>query len=207
MPTYTSQPDDTTGYDAYIEDISPTSNFNNSSFIVGERASFTEKQRGLIKFDLSSIPAGAIIVSATLSLFITADRSNNARTYKAFRLLRNWGETTVTWNKYDGTNNWGTAGATNATDIDTTEMASCSYTSSESAGTEKQYLFTVSEFQKFITGAYTNYGWLIKADTETDDSYEHGSSSHATSGYRPKLVVEYNLPAGEPVSVTPYIMV
>src|SRR3990170_1048895 len=83
-------------------------NKDSSGYVqVGEWASGTEIDRGLFQFDLSSIPAGSTIDSATLRLYDRGtDLSSTTRIMRVYRCVRNWGETTVTWNKYDGTNLW-----------------------------------------------------------------------------------------------------
>ena len=199
MTTLTLQPDDTIGFDSFIVGIAPTSNFGTvTNLFIGEKnTEVGVVGRGLIKFDLSSIPADATINLATLDFTVIADWSSNARTMRAYRLKLNWTESGVTWNKYDGTNAWGTAGATGANDIDTTSMGSCAFTATESIGTVKQFIFDNAEFTKLINGTNTNYGWLFKMDTEADDAYDLASSGHATAAYRPKLVVVYN--EGQPV--------
>jgi hypothetical protein len=60
----------------------------------------------------SQVPAGAIINSATLSLYYYSKSGTvSGRTYWAYRITQTgWTETGSTWNKYDGTNNWAAAG-------------------------------------------------------------------------------------------------
>lgn len=192
--TYTSQPDETGGFDNWIQSNAATTNNGTDTEIrVGESSTVAAVWRGLIKFDLTSIPSGSTTSSNILSLWIFADDSSNARDFKAFRVLRNWSEGNSTWNNYDTGSAWTTAGAGsdgNDTDL-TTAWATVAYTATESVGTEKQYSLSTTEFDKFLNSTYTNYGWLIKADTENNDAYRHDSSSSATSSERPKLVVTY----------------
>ena len=51
---------------------------------------------GLIEFDLSGLPAGAVIASATLSLFHSLNSCAGCR-YDAFRVTSAWDESTVTF--------------------------------------------------------------------------------------------------------------
>ena len=198
MSTYSSQPDDTTGVDAYISSDNATTNFGTSTlFQIGEWNGGTSVNRGILKFDLSSIPSNAVISDATLSLWVDGDLSSNARTAEMFRVRRNWVESQVTWNVWSTSNNWTTAGAGDTTnDIDSTVCGSCSFTASESAGTQKDFTLVVAELTKLIDGTYNNYGWLFKMQTETNDEYQMRSSSHATSANRPKLVINYTVPVG-----------
>lgn len=198
--TYSSQPDETSGVDTYIDGNNPTTNSGTDTKIsIGELDSISAVHRTMIKFDLSSIPAGAYTSSNILSLWILQDNSSNARNCKAFRILRDWVEAQATWNIWSTANNWTTAGCgSDGNDADlTTIWATTAYTATESVGAEKQFSLLTSEFDKFLNGTYTNYGWLLKMDTETNDNYYHDSSSSVTSGERPKLAVTYQLGGGE----------
>jgi len=65
--TVTLQPDPVNGTDAFILDITPAANYgNNVSLLVGRDAGNASLTRSLLRFDLSSLPAGATIVNANL---------------------------------------------------------------------------------------------------------------------------------------------
>ena len=202
MTTYTSQPDETSGIDTYIDSANATTNFGTSATAQsGENNAGANNYRLLIKFDLSSIPTNAIVSSATLSLWTQLDRSTNTRSKDLYRMIQSWTEAGVTWNKYDGTNNWpGGAGAFGAADCDNAVVwATKSMTGTESVDTEFQWVFDATgraELTKMINGTYTNNGWMLKTQTETDDAWLFHSATSATSGFRPKLVIEYVLSGG-----------
>lgn len=192
--TLTIQPNATAGKDVSLRQDQPDTNFGTVNIIgVGESNASTVWKRALIAFDLSSIPSNATIVSATLSLTVVTDSSSNARTMSAYRVKRNWTETGATWNKYDGTNDWQTAGAGGANDIDVSAMGSGSVTASQAVGSVVTLTFTAAEVQKFIDGTYTNYGWLLMVDTESSDLYDYASSDHSTATLRPVLTVVYSV--------------
>jgi hypothetical protein len=52
-------------------------------------------------------------------------------------------------------------------------------------------------------GAWTNNGFLIKADTESADLTVFASSDYATESQRPKLTIVYDLPGEHTYGVTP----
>ena len=193
MTIFTSQPDESVGIDTFISDLNPTTNYGTSSRIeIGEADGVTSVLRGLIKFDLTSIPASAVVLSATLSLWTEADYSINTRTLRAYRVLRNWVESQATWNIFATSNNWGTAGCANtSSDREATDIGSVSVLHNESANIEKQISLTPSKVQEWISGAVNNYGLLLKMDTESNDAWRWHSASAATPDYRPKLVIEY----------------
>ena len=194
MATYTSQPDETSGIDTFLHGYSDLQNTNYATdalLQIGELNNTTASPcRTLIKFDLSSL-VGANIISATLSLFVSEDYADNARTFRAFRMKRAWVESQATWNIYSTGNNWSTAGGFHSDDCEQTDIGTCDFTDSEAANTEKTFTLTAAKVREWIDGTFTNNGLLIKADTELNEGYLMHSSSSATAGYRPKLVIEY----------------
>lgn len=200
MTTYTSQPDETSGIDTHISDAAPTTNYGTSDeIVVGELATVVQTNRSLIKFDLSSIPSGATISSAVLSLWTKTDYATDNSTFKVHRVKRNWVEAQATWNIYSTGNNWGTAGADHADDFDSTEHASRAFSATETIDAETQFTFDatgLTELKKMIDGTYTNYGWIVRGliPETANAGYTFHSSSGTTAGYRPKLVIEYTAP-------------
>jgi len=187
-----------------LNSANPTSNYGASvEMQVGEWNAGTAVARGLIKWDLSSIPANATIVSAILSLYVKTDLSSNTRTLRAYRVLRNWtegnsvAEYNATWNEYTTDSAWGTAGCGNTTsDREATDIGSVSVLHNESTGTEKQISLTASKVQEWINGTLTNNGVLLQVDTETDDLWSYDTHEGTTANLRPKLVITYTVPSG-----------
>lgn len=194
MTTYTSQPDETTGVDAYIRDgTSADINYGASSAIfVGESNAAAAIYRGLIKFDLSSL-AGATILSAGIYITPYVDYSDNTRALRVFRLLRAWTESGVTWNKYDGVNAWGTSGGFNATDCEQTDIGSVSILATQTLDTPILISLDAAKVQEWVDGVLANNGLLLKMDTETNDMFGYASSSYATANLRPQLVIGYTI--------------
>lgn len=173
-----------------IEDANATTNYStNNYFQVGEWNGGAVIDRSLLQFDLSSIPSGSIITSATLRLYDQGTNlSSNDRTMRVYRLLRNWVENQSTWNVYATASNWGTAGAANTTsDREGTDIGSISMPATEVAG-YVDITLTTSAIQDMISGgSFTNNGFLLKMDTETNDM--HQFSDQTVSNQEPKLVI------------------
>ena len=196
-PTLALQPDATAGKDTIMLSDGPTYNYGTHSIVsIGERIDTASVRRALVAFDLSTVPAS--FTSATLSLYCTLDLSTEARTYRIYRQKRAWVEGTrasvvdnpptgATWNRYDTTNNWATAGGFGADDCEQTAIGTRDFTASETLNEFKDFAFTPTTKDDLDLGN----GWLIKADTETNDCYVFVSSDGATASERPKLVVEY----------------
>lgn len=202
MTTLTLQPDGTDGVDTSLDSSTPTTNYGSTVwFASGETGGAIA--RALIKFDLSSIPAGSTIDDATLSLWVQADVSSNTRTKRVYRVIQAWTEAGANWNTYDGSNAWATAGCGDTTnDREATDIGSASMGASESIGTEIQFTLTAAKIQEMITGGvFTNNGFIIVTDTESADYYQFDSSDGATAGERPKLVINYTSPTGQAAQV------
>jgi len=194
MAVLTLQPDNSTSADTYIGDTFPTTNSDgNGSLGVGERTGGAVVTRFVIKFDLSSLPDNILISSAVLSLKIQQDLSDNARSFKIYRLKKAFVASQATWNIYSTGNNWTTAGGFNAADCEQTAIGSADMTATETIDTVKDFALTPTT----KSGLDLGNGWLIKADTESDDAWQFYSSDNATASYRPKLVITYTLlPSG-----------
>ncbi len=191
---YSKQPTETDAVDTFLDSGSPTTNYaTNGAIYVGESNGSATVYRTLIKFLLNSLPSGASATNASLLVTTASDSSDNARDYKIYRMIQSWTEAGVTWNRYDGTNNWpGGAGAFTATDCDTANIwATTNFGASIANGTQKTFTLSTVELNKMINGTYTNNGWMIKADTENNDNYGLASASDGVVAKRPKLVVQY----------------
>jgi hypothetical protein len=197
MTTYSSQPDETTGIDTFLDNVNTGTNYGTNGVLYsGEWNGGANIFRTLIKFDLSSIPVLAIASSATLSLWTTADSSNNARDKSLFRVLRDWVEAQATWTAWKTGSNWTTAGCgSGGNDADLTNVWAVTNMANNVANdTQIDFVFTatgITELNKILSGANANYGWLLKTTTEADDEYGFASSTGATAARRPKLVIEY----------------
>lgn len=173
---------------------------------IGETNAAAVTYRTLLKMDLSSIPETAKIVSCKLHFRIKADLTNTARDFKVYRLKRNWAEGTgsfsasgdgATWNTYDGTNGWQTAGGFGANDCEQTAIGIGHVVdASPLNGNPFEFTLNVTSKAELDLG----YGWLIKADTESNDCVQFFNSNDATEAQRPALFVSY-VEADE----TPYV--
>lgn len=172
-------------------------NFGSSTVIyIGSAIDSTH--RGLIKFDFSSIPSAAILSSATLEIYMSAEGSDFARTIGIYRIIRSWVETQTTWNIASTGVNWGSPGGANTTtDINPTAIGSKAMTTTEAVGF-KSFVLNTATVQGWINGSILNYGMHLKNTSEADESasWTFSSSNNATSANRPKLTLNYIVPAG-----------
>jgi RHS repeat-associated protein len=184
--TVTLTPTDATGY---ISDFAKNTNYGLYNITLGERNNQTnQRKRFLTKFDLSSL-SGKTITDATLKVYINDDFSSNARSARVYRTKQPWIGNQVTWNSYNTGNSWQTPGATGANDIDTTEMGSRYFSSSESLNVYKEFSIDTAKLQEMVDGTFTDSGFMVKMDTEVDDAYYGPRAVDANYGNR--LVVSF----------------
>ena len=186
--------------DTWLDNTNATSNFGgNNDFYVGEYDSGSQTARALIKWDFATdfateLGQGYIQVnSVTVDLVSLGDLSSNTRTGRFYRVLRAWTEGGATWNKYDGTNDWGTAGAAASSDRETSDVGSYSFNATNTSGTTNTITLTASAVEQMINGTFTNNGFLLKMDSEIDDMQRFHSSEHATSANRPEINIDYTI--------------
>jgi hypothetical protein len=83
--------------DTYIDGGSTTKNYgSDTQFTV--RPDNGADRRGLVRFDLSAIPANAAITSATLYLYENGNKTG--QTTYIYRVTSSWNESTVTWDSW-----------------------------------------------------------------------------------------------------------
>jgi hypothetical protein len=173
--------------DNYTQSSGPTLNFGgNERMRVTAYAELGDTQRGYIKFDLTSIPAGTVIRKATLSLYSYDTTKMNGSTgyYAAHRITRSWGEMIMNWTLADTGANWTTPGG----DF---EPAADALSPKYAPKVPSWYQWDLTtRVQEWINSPAGNYGWLIKAQNETshlqDQFYQ---SDTLMAQYRPKLIV------------------
>lgn len=102
----------TTAYpsiDTYINEANPTATHGaDPTLLIGE-AAISDRGRVLMRFDLTAL-LGHTVTSASLTMNANNDGLDTG-TGLICRLTRTTWTADASWNKYDGTNNWTTAGA------------------------------------------------------------------------------------------------
>jgi hypothetical protein len=158
-------------------------NYGRSSYLYVRGKPF----RALVKFDLSDLPAGSMILSASLELYKWFGVAEDGRTYTANRLTSPWMETGVTWRERDGVNSWGARGG------DFTTEDAAAVVVPDGGGWVNWDVTAMVE--GWVSGSHVNHGFLLKDRYEDGDvnkyaafwSREYGSDPSR----RPRLVVEY----------------
>lgn len=168
--------------DSYVRSGQPNQNYGTDDVM-----NLNDDRDGLVRFDLSTIPAGSTITSATLTLTATSLGGTNAtKNYGVHRILTDWDEGTVTWN--DPGSTVGTHFSASASDIVTVATAG------------PQEWDITSDVQAYSLGTATNYGWRVIWESNPQGSSrqaDFATKEHATTAYHPVLTVEYTPPSGD----------
>jgi hypothetical protein len=163
--------------DTYIKADSPLSNFgDDTTFEV--RPDNNADRRGLVKFDLSSIPTNATISSATL--YLHEKSSKAGQTTSIYRVTSPWNENTVTWlswsllgGGFDGSISYFTF---------VPDQSNCMLT-----------LDITSLVQLWVNGTYPNHGLMLYS-MGPNHIISYASKEDGTADRRPKLDIVYSVP-------------
>jgi hypothetical protein len=169
-------------------------------------------RRGLLMFDLSSIPTGSHINSATLTLQLTTGNFNTAETIELHTVLNAWGEGTssggsgggagaaavppdATWfySKYSS-NSWTAPGG----DSSPTVSASLAFNPTQPLGAYTWSGGTLAQdVQAWVDGTAANDGWLLLGNESVGQTARRFGSRESTTP--PILDVDF----APPVALVP----
>ncbi len=206
--TITVQPDPAAGSDTWISSADQSYNYGASTGLsAGNDGAATESRRALLAFDLSSIPAGSTINSATMSLYQYAQADSSTPQLGVYEVSRSWAEGSgdgsasgdgATWVTYDGVNSWTTAGG----DFNGTAAATANAPSVSGVWLD----FDLAGLtQQWVNGTTANHGVLVRKtseDTALSDYKDFYASDYSVdASLRPRLVIEY-VPAPGTITMT-----
>ncbi len=184
-----------------------------SEYLLAGRSGERRALRSLIAFDLSAqVPAGSTITSVTLSLPVNTPHADASVALRVHRLTSDWSEGTVaapsggggggpaapgsvTWTARSlGTANWGTPGG------DFAAAASASQRVGGSGPATVSAAGMVADVQAWLANPAANFGWMLKADDETEAAVRFASREGTPA---PSLVIEFNPPGTGGGNVAP----
>jgi len=183
----TFQPGPGSGIDATLFSINPDQNRSSEQSLLACAWTFGGDQgveRGLLKFDLASIPSSVTVVDARLSLFYFqggATGHSGSNTGYLQKVVENWNQYTVTWN----------------TQPLTTEIGEVTLPESYSQNQD----YPDIDLKQFVSGWVAdpqyNFGMLFRLRDEIlYASMLFASSDNITASLRPKLTVTYKYCTG-----------
>jgi len=170
--------------DSYLRVNAPTTNYGTYERVVVTGYGSPEYQRTLIRFDLSSVPPGTPVASATLMLYTWNKQGGGTPPYGLYELTRDWNENEVTWNNATSGITWTTAGG----DYDPTVVDTFTPTVAIDVWHDWDVTTLV---QQWLATPSSNLGVLIKlVDEELNSENRYNSSDYAADeSLRPKLVI------------------
>jgi hypothetical protein len=171
------------------------------------------RTRALLRFDLSTIPQGATIISAQLAVTVIkvpGAAEPPASQFELHRVLKAWGEGTkigftgmtatageATWRApKHPIPEWTSPGASDDTDVSPSVSSSVeidalgSYTFASRAG-------LVSDVRAWVANPSSNFGWMMKSAGENLQQSARRFASRESATGRPTLTVLYELPPPE----------
>ena len=172
--------------DTYLYNTSPTIVRGAEVTFIQDKDTAPIERTSLLKFDLTSIPAGSTIQSATLQFYVQAEGQG----FNMHKMLVPWDEATISYasngNRHFAPNNLDAESALNINwpGID---------------GLQDFITLTVptATIESWVNNASTNNGWLMIA-THADDGQQLSSRENTVVANRPKLTLNYTLPAPLP---------
>ena len=192
-PTPTSTPVPTavlpTHGDTFVSEGFANANFAGSELVdIGyhrdgcpDESRSDEVNRGLLKFNLPSTPAGAIITEAHLWIYLAGVCwvQDGPRDIKAYRIIENWTTTTVTWNNQPARSNL----ASGSTSIPINVNVPFTW-----------YTLDITQLiRNWDNGTAPNYGLMLRAPEGSGNDFAwmaFSSSEHASLA--PYLTITYS---------------
>ena len=193
--------------------IAPLNNMGAVHSLAAGNTARSETFRALLKFDVgSAIPTGANVTSARLLLTVVrAPASAQSAEFALHRMLVDWGEGNkgagsltgtgepatsgeATWNsRFHPAGDWSESGGTAGDDF----VATSSATAPQSITDQVNFVSSdrlIADVQSWIDTPGTNFGWMIKEQSEfgTFTARRLGSREHPTAS--PRLSIDYTLP-------------
>ncbi len=139
-----------------------------------------KEDRALVHFDLSAVPSTARIRTATLELYLHALQFSDV--VNAHRMQRDWAESAVTWNSYDGAGSWTAPGGDYAAAVAGSFAA-------DSTGPKSMDVSAVVE--DWVDGTQPNYGLVLLSNPAPGGRPNEFYSSDEGNALGPKLTVSY----------------
>ncbi len=141
----------------------------------------TQYFREMVQFDVSTVPAGATVIAATLRLYSTGSSGNGSIDIAAYRITAAWDELTATWNNTGG-------GGT----FDPGQLV---VSNVPLATGWMEWALPPALIQEWIDGVNPNYGVLLNYEgTSRGKRVLPAGREHGTAAWHPQLVIEYTAP-------------
>lgn len=201
--------------DTSLLEINPTNNLGGFPGMNAGTTQEYQKTRALLRFDLTSLPTNAVILSAMLQLEVTRepDEPPNNTTFGLHRMLRPWGEGNkspvtqpgkglpaslgeATWEcAFHSTNNWTSPGGAPDADYSSIESASqFIYGVDESPYRFETTPELVADVATWIRNPTANFGWMLLCNDELSNFTARRFGTREDPNRPPLLELQYLVP-------------
>jgi hypothetical protein len=159
---------------------------------------YWQRYAGLLRFDVSVIPANAVVTEAKLQIY-PVTWSGADITLGAYYVIRNVEMCEANWTQAQDGNDWGSPGASHTA----TDRRAVPESTVTTSGLGKWYEFGLTEVvQGWVYGSLANNGVLLFADPASA-SFRFASAQQRATHQRPALVVSYYTDAPPPSPTPP----
>ncbi len=168
------------------------------TIVAGALGDFAGKEirRGLLRFDLTAIPASAVIRDARLTLAVVRVPQNPGNsTFELRRVLRSWHESEATWNGPTNGSTWQVPGALGAQDVASVVAGTASLPGlGPMVFGDSTNL--VADIQGWLRAPAANHGWLLRSQDEATlrTARHFAAREQLNPAVRPRLTIEYTVP-------------
>jgi hypothetical protein len=182
--------------DTYLSEHFAGPNGTGTDMVIGTQGTTAglTMNRGLIQFDLSSLPPGAVVNSVTLRLTVVRPPSTPANSnFHLHRLLRPWYALQSTWTLRLGEEDWDIPGAQTGTDFSATSSASV-FVANSVEHTFPSTPQLIADVNAWLANPSTNHGWLVKTEDESIGYTARRFASAEGGAAGPLLEIQFEAP-------------
>lgn len=178
--------------DTALSGAEPTRSFSGDATMEVEGGD-TEAKRvvGLLQWDLSELPTGAIVRNATISLYVVNETQSPGYTF--FEAKRAWVESEATWKLAASGQPWKLAGARSPTDRGSEPLGTAIL---RVKGDATVLINSAGEalIQSWIRNPASNHGLMLASETNSD-GFGFATRKSPKPERRPRLTITYTLAA------------
>lgn len=168
--------------DTYISQWAPDTNYSGRMILVVRQGDY---RAGLVRFDLSALPAGATIHEAGLELYAVTCSNGGGLIVEAYPVTRPWAEGQATWERAT----WSENASGQETPEGLWQALGCNAVPSDRAAepVDAQLVNTLNEWhiwdvtsvvQDWVDASGTNQGIILKGAGPTSVEYGYATSDY-----------------------------
>ena len=186
--------------DTYISEHFAGPNGSSADLVMGTQgdAANGARNRGLVKFGLSSIPSNASIDSVSLRVNVNKFASGGAGSLFHLHTVKvPWTESAGTWFVRSAGQNWATPGGAGGTDY-AEDSSGNTFVGGTGATMFETTTGLVADVTAWLNSPASNYGWLIKTEDESVERTAGRFGARENPNTSPQLTVQYTVPPSPP---------